>query len=151
MQNTANVTVTAKKAVAGLKVDEATATDGVTIGSFVASYPIEKLPNVIGSVTASVAKISLVFSAAAAPSTTTSSGLGRSTASANDDRRPLPVAGLTERLQAICPSFDGPPRDVYRLPGIEPLELLLAIPHRIAAGPTEAWVRRDASGLFEPP
>ena len=39
----------------------------------------------------------------------------------------------------------------YRLPGIEPMELLLAIPHRIAATPTKAWVWRDASGLFEPP
>ena len=56
-------------------------------------------------------------------------------------QRHLISTGLTERLQAICPSIDGPQRDVYRLPGIEPLELLLAIPHRIAAGPTEAWVR----------
>ena len=39
-------------------------------------------------------------------------------------------------LQAICPSIDGLPRDVYRLPGIEPLE---------------AWVQQDALGLFEPP
>ena len=68
-----------------------------------------------------------------------------------NDRRPLRVAGLTERLQAIFPSMDGPQRDVYRLPSIEPLELLLAIPHRIAAAPTEAWVRHDASVLFKPP
>ena len=53
-----------------------------------------------------------------------------------NDRRPLPVAGLTERPQVICPSIDGPPRDVYCLPGIEPLE---------------AWVRQDALGLYEPP
>ncbi len=62
-----------------------------------------------------------------------------------------PVAGQTERLQAICQSIDGPPRDVNCLPGIAPLELLLAIPHSIAAAPTEAWVRQDASGLLEPP
>ena len=67
--------------------------------------------------------------------------------SAMQQRHLIPT-GLTERLQAIIPSIDGRQRDVYRLPGIEPLELLLAIPHRIAAAPTEAWVRRDASGLF---
>ncbi len=66
-------------------------------------------------------------------------------------QRHLIPTGLTERLQAIIPSIDGRQRDVYRLPGIEPLELLLAIPHRIAVAPTEAWVWQDASGLFEPP
>jgi len=70
--------------------------------------------------------------------------------SAMQQRHLIPT-GLTERLQAIIPSIDRRQRDVYRLPGIEPLKLLLAIPHRIAAAPTEAWVRRDASGLFEPP
>ena len=54
-------------------------------------------------------------------------------------------------LQAICPSIDGLPRDVYRLPSIEPLELLLVILHRIAAAPTEAWVQQDVLELFEPP
>jgi len=80
-KNTANVTVTTTKVAAWLKVDEATAPDGVIVGSFAASSPIEKLPkgiaitgSVIGSVTASVAKISLVLSAAAALWTTASSG-----------------------------------------------------------------------------
>jgi hypothetical protein len=51
----------------------------------------------------------------------------------------------------VCPSIDGVERDVDSLAGIEPLELLLMIPHSIAAAPTKAWVRRDASGLLEPP
>ncbi len=42
--------------------------------------------------------------------------------------------------------IDGGERDVDSLAGIESLELLLAIPHSIAATPTEAWVRRDALG-----
>ncbi len=78
--NTANVTVTTTKVEAWLKMDEATAPDGVVVGSFAASSPIENLPNgiattesVIGSVTASVAEISLVLSAAAAPLSTISS------------------------------------------------------------------------------
>ncbi len=44
---------------------------------------------------------------------------------------------LTKRLQAICPLIDGGKRDIDCLAGIEPLELLLAIPHIIAAAPTK--------------
>jgi hypothetical protein len=46
----------------------------------------------------------------------------------------------------VCPSIDGGKRDVDSLAGIESLEMLLAIPHSIAAAPTETWVRQDASG-----
>jgi hypothetical protein len=63
----------------------------------------------------------------------------------------LPIASLTEWLQAIFPLIDEGKRDVYHLPGIEPLELLLMIPHIVATAATETWVRRDAPGLLEPP
>ncbi len=51
----------------------------------------------------------------------------------------LPIASLMEWLQAIFPSIDEGKRDVYRLPGIEPLELLLMIPHIVAAPGAETW------------
>jgi hypothetical protein len=55
------------------------------------------------------------------------------------------------RAMAICPSIDGGKRDIDCISGIEPLELLLAIPHIITAAPTKTWVWRDASGLLELP
>ncbi len=55
------------------------------------------------------------------------------------------------RAVAIYPSIDGGKRDGNCLTGIEPLELLLAIPHIIAAAPTETWVWQDASGLLKLP
>ncbi len=63
----------------------------------------------------------------------------------------LPIASLMEWLQAIFPSIDGGKRDVYRLPGIELLELLLAIPHIVATAAAETWVWQDALGVLEPP
>ena len=51
----------------------------------------------------------------------------------------LPIASLTERLQAIFPLIDGGKRDVYRLPGIELMELLLVIPHIVATAAAETW------------
>ncbi len=42
-------------------------------------------------------------------------------------------------------------RDVYCLPGIEPLELLLVIPQIVATAAAETWVRQDAPGLLELP
>ncbi len=42
-------------------------------------------------------------------------------------------------------------RDVYRLPGIKPVEQLLVIPHIVATPATETWIRQDAPGLLEPP
>ncbi len=60
------------------------------------------------------------------------------------------MSSALSRAVAIYPSIDGGERDVDCLAGIEPLELLLAIPHIIAAAPTEAWVRQDALGLLEP-
>ncbi len=52
----------------------------------------------------------------------------------------LPIASLTEWLQAIFPLIDEGKRDVFLLPGIEPLELLLVIPHIIATAAAETWV-----------
>jgi hypothetical protein len=63
----------------------------------------------------------------------------------------LPIASLTECLQAIFPLIDEGKKDVYRLPSIEPLELLLVIPHILATAAAETWVRRDAPGLLKPP
>ena len=63
----------------------------------------------------------------------------------------LPIASLTEWLQAIFPSIDEGKRDIYCLPGIELLELLLMIPHIVATAAAETWVRQDAPGLLEPP
>ncbi len=63
----------------------------------------------------------------------------------------LPIASLTEWLQAIFPSIDEGKRDVYRLPGIEPLELLLVISYIVATAAAETWVWQDAQGLLEPP
>ncbi len=63
----------------------------------------------------------------------------------------LPIASLTEWLQAIFPWIDEGKRDGYCLPGIEPLELLLVIPHIIATATAETWVWQDALGLLEPP
>jgi hypothetical protein len=57
-------------------------------------------------------------------------------------------SAMTHRLQAICPLIDGPPRDIYHLPSIEPLELLLPIPDSIAACSHQ---RLGTSGLLEPP
>jgi hypothetical protein len=51
----------------------------------------------------------------------------------------LPIASLTEWLQVIFPSIDEGKRDVYRLPGIEPLKLLLVIPHIVATAAAETW------------
>ena len=56
-----------------------------------------------------------------------------------------------ERLQAIMPSIDGCQRDVYRLPGIEPLELNLSVPHRISAAAAKMGGGRDAPGLLKLP
>ena len=47
--------------------------------------------------------------------------------------------------------IDGGKRDVYRLPGIEPLELLLGIPHIVATATAETWVWQDMPELLEPP
>jgi hypothetical protein len=55
------------------------------------------------------------------------------------------------QLNLYRQSIDGPPRDADCLAGIEPLELLLMIPHRIAAAPAVAWVLQDALGLLKPP
>ncbi len=55
-----------------------------------------------------------------------------------------------EWLQAIFSSIDEGKRDVYRLPGIKLLELLLVIPHIVATAATETWVWQDAPGLLEP-
>ncbi len=63
----------------------------------------------------------------------------------------FPIASLTEWLQAIFPSIDEGKRDIYRLPGIKPLELLPVIPHIVATAAAETWVRQDALGLLEPP
>ncbi len=63
----------------------------------------------------------------------------------------LPIASLMEWLQAIFPSIDEGKRDVYCLPRIEPLELLLMIPHIVATAAAETWVWRDAPGLLKPP
>jgi hypothetical protein len=63
----------------------------------------------------------------------------------------LPIASLTEWLQAIFPLIDEGKRDVYPLPGIKPLELLLVIPHIVATPAAETWVRRDAPRLLELP
>ncbi len=63
----------------------------------------------------------------------------------------LLIASLMEWLQAIFPSIDEGKRDVYRLPSIEPLELLLVISHIVATAAAETWVRRDAPGLLKPP
>ena len=55
-----------------------------------------------------------------------------------------------EWLQAIFPSIDEGKRDVYRLPGIEPLELLLVMPHIVATALAETWGcsgRREKSQL----
>ncbi len=63
----------------------------------------------------------------------------------------LPIASLIEWLQAIFPLIDEGKRDVYRFPGIEPLELLLVIPHIVATAAAETWVWQDAPGLLKPP
>jgi hypothetical protein len=61
----------------------------------------------------------------------------------------LPIAILTEWRQAIFSSIDEGKRDVYCLPGIELLELLLVIPHIVATAAAETWVWRDALELLE--
>ncbi len=63
----------------------------------------------------------------------------------------LPIASLMEWPQGIFPAIDEGKRDVYRLPGIEPMELMLVIPHIIATTAAETWVWQDAPGLLEPP
>jgi hypothetical protein len=69
--------------------------------------------------------------------------------SRDDDGTMLLLSLETKNEEEVEGRRDG--EDIYRLPGNKPLELLLAIPDSIAAAPTDAWVRRDASGLFEPP
>ena len=61
----------------------------------------------------------------------------------------LPIASLTEWLQAIFPAIDEGKQDVYRLPSIEPLELMLVIPHIVATAAAETWVRH-VLGLLKP-
>ncbi len=66
-------------------------------------------------------------------------------------RDSLPIASLTEWLQVIFPLIDEGKRDIYCLPGIKPVKLLLVIPHIVATAAAETWVRRDAPGLLKPP
>ncbi len=63
----------------------------------------------------------------------------------------LPIASLTEWLQAIFPLIDEGKRDIYPLRSIKPLELLLVIPHIVATAAAETWVWQDAPGLLKPP